>query len=199
MVIKISQLQRIKYEDFSSSPLLNTIFILYCCITNHHKFRGLKQCLFIISQFRRPEVRAGLIQVLCIGSHKAGVMGAAELGSHLMEKTLAASLLGSLTDGVPVLVGLKFRFLWLSMEASLSSWQATTFLLLWPLHLTSAVVPWVLLLWIWLMLPAWENPAFKGLTQISWTWLWVIVMASTHTQRGRTASTVPEGHLQNCG
>lgn len=24
-------------------------------------------------------------------------------------------------------------------------------------------------------------------------------MASTHTQRGRRASTVPEGHLQNCG
>lgn len=33
-------------------------------------------------------------------------MGSAELGSHLLEKTLAASLLGSLTDGVPVLVGL---------------------------------------------------------------------------------------------
>lgn len=45
-------------------------------------------------------------------------MGAAELGSHMMEKTLAASLLGSLTDGVPVLVGLKFQFLWLSMQAS---------------------------------------------------------------------------------
>lgn len=55
--------------------LLGDAFIFYCCVTNSHKFGGLKQCPFIIVQFLWVRVQAQLNWVLCPGSHrlKSGV------------------------------------------------------------------------------------------------------------------------------
>lgn len=38
-------------REWGSGLARVTILVLYCCVTNHLKFRGLKKCALIISQF----------------------------------------------------------------------------------------------------------------------------------------------------
>lgn len=55
---------------YYSSLWTNEVFISCCHVINFHIFIGLKQYLFIITQFRRSESQAWHGWVPCSGSHQ---------------------------------------------------------------------------------------------------------------------------------
>lgn len=89
-----SDVQRFHYTD---NVLMVVKFVTYCCVTDYHKFSGLKHHTFIIAHFLRSGAQALLNWIFCLESHKVAIKMSDRLPSHLKVQLEKYLLLSSLT------------------------------------------------------------------------------------------------------